>query len=309
MIQFTTWPSSLAHWSPDRDSPFYLELYGETNPELDERYLEVLSLAEEQQGLKEGARLAPLYEYCWTLGHLDDDRKHTWGELAEKAAEVYLYFPSTGGWRIQELVATVKYLCPAREHASLLQEAAHMFATAQPIIEDASKLAAGAAWIPGAGIAATGTAALLDTIAKLKITSVPPAQGYDWSVQKVARHISGEGLVHGVKWILPRKMFVELGTRLTGSIALSIVPAELQSDSSKNKRYSPQRRSIRATAVIHEHPAIMREGRPLISLPEPGGFLELQVQPKLNKKAISPKAASNQQSSHEGSRDAEPVAG
>jgi hypothetical protein len=308
MLQFTTWPSNLAHWTSEKDGRFYLELYGETKPEVDERYVEVLSLAEEQHGLKEGARLAPLYEYCWSLGYLDDDTKHSsesWGNLAETAAEVYLYFPSAGGWRIQELVATVKYLCPAREHASLLQEAAHMFATAQPIIEDASKLAGSAAWVPGVGMAATGTAALLDTIAKLKVTSVPPAKGYEWSVQKVARHVSGEGLVHGVRWILPKKMFVELGTRLTGSIALSIVPAQLQSDAGRTERQSLERRPIRASAVIYEHPAILREDE-RISLPE-DGFLELQVQPR--RAVIRRRAAASEQATREGLLDAEAVAG
>jgi hypothetical protein len=308
MIQFVTWPSNLAHWNSEKDPPFYLELYGETRPELDERYVEVLSLAEEQHGLIEGARLAPLYEYCWSLGYLDDDTKHaseSWGNLAETAAEVYLYFPSVGGWRIQELIATVKYLCPAREHASLLQEAAHLFATAQPIIEDASKLAGHAAWVPGVGMAATGTAALLDTMAKLKVTSVPPAKGYEWSVQKVARHVSGEGLLHGVRWTLPKKLFVELGTRLTGSIAISMVPSELQSDTAKTERDSFERRPIRATAVIHAHPAILREGK-AVSLPE-RGFLELQVQPE--RTVSRRRVAADRQTTREGLLDAEPVAG
>jgi hypothetical protein len=308
MIQFVTWPSDLARWNSGEDPPFYLELYGEARPELDERYVEVLSLAEEQHGLKEGARLAPLYEYCWSLGYLDGETKHTsenWGNLADIAAEVYLYFPSVGGWRIQELVATVKYLCPAREHASLLQEAAHMFATARPIIEDASKLAGSAAWIPDVGMAATGTAALLDTIAKLKITSVPPAKGYEWWVQKVVRHVNGEGLVHGVRWVLPKKLFVELGTRLTGSIAISVVPAELQSDTGEIERDSLERRPIRAAAVIHAHPAILRQGK-VISLPE-RGFLELQVQPE--RTASSRRAAADRQTTREGLLDTEPVAG
>jgi hypothetical protein len=307
MIQFVTWPSDLAHWNLEKDGPFYLELYGETRPEVDERYVEVLSLAEEQHGLKEGARLAPLYECCWSLGYLDHETKHSpesWGNLADTAAEVYLYFPSAGGWRIQELIATVKYLCPARDHVSLLQEAAHLFATAQPIIEDASKLAGSASWVPGMGMAATGTAALLDTIAKLKLTSVPPAKGYEWSVQKVARHVTGEGLLHGVKWTLPKKLFVELGTRLTGSIAISVVPAELQSDPGRAEPDSLERRPVRASAVIHAHPAILRGGK-AISLPA-HGFVELQVQPK--RTVGTRRATSDRQKTREGLLDAEPVA-
>jgi hypothetical protein len=284
MIEFVTWPSNLAERSAEEDRRFYLELYGEIQPEVDERYVEVLSMAEEHQGLKEGARLAPLYEYCWNLGCLDDDdMEHAtegWGDLADTAAEVYLYFPTAGGWRVEELVATVKYLCPAREHTSLLQEAAHMFATAQPIIEDVSKLAsASSALAPGIGPAATGTAALLDTIAKLKLTSVPPAEGYDWSVQKVARYLGGEGLVSGVRWVLPKKVFIEFGTRLTGSIALSIVPSKLQSLTDNGEPQSLERLPVRAKAIIHEHAVMPGRGKS-VSLPPKRGFLELQVHPK-----------------------------
>jgi hypothetical protein len=131
----------------------------------------------ESESLKHNADLAPLYEYFWSLGYIDLDEKcgpdSCGGELAETAAEVYLYFPTTGGWRIEELLATIKYLCPAAEHASLLQDAAHLFATAQPIIEDASKLAAIGSGMPEIGPVAAGTATLLDVLAKLKITSVP----------------------------------------------------------------------------------------------------------------------------------------
>jgi hypothetical protein len=284
MIQFVTWPSDIAEWSVEEDGRFYLELYGEIQPEVDDRYVEVLSMAEEHQGLKEGARLAPLYEYCWNLGCLVDDdnieqETEAWGDLADIAAEVYLYFPTAGGWRIEELVSTVKYLCPAREHTSLLQEAAHMFATAQPIIEDVSRLAsASSALAPGIGPAATGTAALLDTIAKLKLTSVPPAEGYDWSVQKVARYLSGEGLVSGVKWVLPKKLFREFGTRLTGSIALSVVPSRLQSPTNNGEPQSFERLPVRAKAIIHEHALMPGRGRS-VCLPK-RGFLELQVHPK-----------------------------
>jgi hypothetical protein len=48
-------------------------------------------------------------------------------------------------------------------------------------------------------------------------------------VQKVAEHVRGEGLLHGVKWSIPKKLFIEFGARLTGSIALNIVPTTLQS--------------------------------------------------------------------------------
>src|SRR5262249_27312591 len=144
------------------------------------------------------------------------------GELAETAAEVYLYFPTAGGWRAEEMLATIKYLCPGREHASILQNAAHMFSTVQPIVEDASKLAEAGAVLPDGGRVAASTARLLDTITRLKITSVPPTDGYEWYVQKVSQHVPGQGLILGVKWTISKKLFVEFGSRLTGSVAVNI---------------------------------------------------------------------------------------
>jgi hypothetical protein len=140
---------------------------------------------------------APLYEYYWSLGFVDLDGKcgpGTWGgELGETAAEVYFYFPTTGGWRAEELVATIKYLCPSKEHTSHLQDAANMFASAQPIVEDVSKLASVGSMLPGVGPIAASSAVLLNAIARLKITSVALTSDYVWSVQKVAS-VQGDGL-------------------------------------------------------------------------------------------------------------------
>jgi hypothetical protein len=129
-----------------------------------------------------------MYEYYWSLGFVDLDGKcgpDTWGgELAQTAAEVYLYFPTTGGWRVEEMLATIKYLCPSREHLSHLKDAAEMFSAAKPIVEDASKLASVGSMLPGVGPIAASSAVLLNTIARLKITSVAPTNDYVWSVQK-----------------------------------------------------------------------------------------------------------------------------
>src|SRR5579863_791495 len=58
------------------------------------------------QGL---ARIADIQ--TWSLGYIDLDGNcgpDSWGgELADTAAEVYLYFPTTGGWQIEELLATI----------------------------------------------------------------------------------------------------------------------------------------------------------------------------------------------------------
>jgi hypothetical protein len=242
-------------------------------------------MPEEDRGVGQCTNLAPLYEYYWSLGYIDHGGKYgpsSWGgELADTAGEVCLYFPTTGGWRVLELLATIKYLCPAKEHASLLQEAAHTFATAQPIVEDASKLAAVGSGLPGVGPIAAGTAVLLDTIGRLKVTSVPPSSGYEWFVQRVTRHIQGEGLAHGIKWSIPKKMFVEFGTRLKGSIAVSVIPSRLQSSSEESDNIRLKRLPLRATATMHLHPGLLQQSKSVL-LPREDEFLKLEIHPRVS---------------------------
>ena len=280
MIEYVTWPNDIPQWNREEDHCFYLEAFGEANPRITPEYARS-PLPENDKGLNDCANPAPLYEYFWSLGYIDLDGKcgpGSWGgELADTAAEVYLYFPTIGGWRAEELLATIKYLCPAREHASVLQSAAHMFATVQPIFEDASKLAAAGSMLPGVAPVAASTAVLLDAIARLKVTSVPPDSGYVWSVQKVAQHAQGEGLLHGIKWTISKKLFVEFGSRLTGSIAVNIVPSALQV-SERPEQIKPRRLPLRARAVMHLHPVRSRKEKP-VPLPS-SGFLELEIEPK-----------------------------
>jgi hypothetical protein len=280
MIEYVTWPHNIDQWNREEDHFFYLEVFGESSPRITPEYTQ-LPLSEENGSLTRCTNLAPLYEYYWSLGYIDLDGKcgpHSWGgELADTAAEVHLYFPTTGGWRIEELLATIKYLCPAREHASLLQEAAHMFAAAQPIVEDASKLAGVGSMLPGVGPIAASTATLLDVIARLKVTSVPPTSGYEWYVQKVTHHVQGEGLLQGVKWTISKKLFVEFGSRLTGSIALNIIPSILQPSSGESDHIQFRRLPIRARAIMKLHPRRLQEDKP-VPLPK-DGFLELEIEP------------------------------
>ena len=282
MIEYVTYPRTIARWNHEEDL-FFLEVFGETSPRLNPEYLQ-LPLPEEDRAVRQSTNLAPLYEYYWSLGYIDHGGKRgpsNWGgELADTAAEVCLYFPTTGGWRVQELLATIKYLCPAKEHASLLQEAAHMFATAQPIVEDASKLAAIGSGLPDVGPIAAGTAVLLDTIGRLKVTSVPPSSGYEWYVQRVTRH-QEEGLAHGVKWSIPKKMFVEFGARLKGSIAVSVIPSMLQSPSEESNDVRLKRLPLRATATMHLHPGLLQESKSVL-LPPGDGFLELWIHPRVS---------------------------
>ena len=179
------------------------------------------------------------------------------------------------------MLATIKYLCPSREHLSHLKDAAEMFSAAKPIVEDASKLASVGSMLPGVGPIAASSAVLLNTIARLKITSVAPTNDYVWSVQKVAR-VQKDGLLQGVKWTISKNLFVELGSRLTGSIAVNIIPSRLQSSSERSGNETGDIRlkplPIRAAAVMHLHP--QRFGKDeLVPLPSKG-FLELEIKPR-----------------------------
>jgi hypothetical protein len=224
MIEVASYPSDLKTWDPENDR-FYLELFGETNPLLNDKYAEVVP-AGPIDGAVQSSQPAPVYEYWWTIGHLGYWGDSFWGHLQDPAARVYMYFPAWGGWRIKEVVAAVKYLSPTAEQQSMWNAAARDWQTLQPIVADASQLAG--ALGPGPGTAAGGAASLLSTIAKLKINSVPQTAGFPWSVGKVAYLRPDAGVMQGITWTLPKKMFTVLGGRLTGSIALSFIPARYQ---------------------------------------------------------------------------------
>src|SRR5579875_2858709 len=95
-----------ATWKPD-DQPFYLEVYGETSPLVDEALAEVVPANGSDP---KSTADAPVYEYWWTLGHPGTAAEHhhwyqpkpgvtpAWLDLQETAARVYLYFPASAGW-------------------------------------------------------------------------------------------------------------------------------------------------------------------------------------------------------------------
>lgn len=239
-IESVSYPDALTAWNPD-EQPFYLELYGETSPVLDLHYAEASSSSADEAGMSTG-KAVPIYEYFWTLGHPGLPRQDggplsflhgdgtghhqtaeaLWGHLRDDpAARVYVYFPLGGGWRIKELVATVKYLSPIREEHTLMDQAAKDWKQVQPAAATASQVAGLAS--PFLGPVGVGAASALSAIAKVKLTSVPQAKGFEWSAAKVT--FPGQsGPMQGVMWELPRKMFELLGGRLTGSLAVSFVP-------------------------------------------------------------------------------------
>jgi len=123
MIEVVSHPTDLATEDP-KDPPFYLQVYGQTEPLLEITYAEVVPAVGE---MATTITSTPIYEYWWTIGHPGQGPEHhhlwpgrpkdqsLWKKLDNPVARVYLYFPVHAGWRIKELVATVKYLSPVHD--------------------------------------------------------------------------------------------------------------------------------------------------------------------------------------------------
>jgi hypothetical protein len=235
MIEVASCPANLATWKAD-DQPFYLEVCGETSPLVDRLYA-LVGPPTADSGSADGSSdpaappavgpSGPIYQYWWTIGHSASSEQYQriWSKLQdEAAARVYLFFPRHGGWRIKELVATVNYLHPFREHTTWWNHFADEWKNiVSPTIADASSITG---MVPAPAFA--GASALLGTIAKLQVNSVPQVGDFSWSVGKVTMQHGTYGAMQGVMWTLPKHMFTDLGSRLTGSIALSIIPAPIQ---------------------------------------------------------------------------------
>lgn len=273
---------------PGRTSSYYLELYGETRPVLASNYAQVLP-AGPAGGGAETATVTPIYEYWWTIGHeLDIYCEHTlhllgrrprhfhgfWGALGEvdgAAARVYLYFPVNANWRIKELTATLKYLSPAPEQHSWLRDLFGHWQHAAPLVQDASSIAK-LIPTPATAAVAEGLAAL----AKLQLNSVPPSQEINWSAMKVTHGKPPDGIMQGVVWNLPQSVFTRLGSRITGSLALSFIPAHMQEpDTVLRDMAKPLAAALKAHAVVYG-PDIKK-----VWAPGPGtdNWLSLMIKP------------------------------
>ena len=209
--------------------PFYLELLGETSPFVDESFAEVVPAG---QSAVQRTSDAPVYEYWWNLGHPGQPKRKRvafwrgtrgdvpWEKLADPAAHIYVYFPISSGWRVNEFAATLKYLSPVPEQHRGLQSASKDFQAIQPLVGDAASLAG---LLPGAGVASKW----LGAMANLRLSSLPQDEELNWSVGKVTFG-SQRGLMQGVMWTIPRSVFLRLGGRLSGSLAVSFLSARFQ---------------------------------------------------------------------------------
>jgi hypothetical protein len=234
VIRVASFPQDLGAWDQDAH-PYYLEVFGEAEPVLDMAHAEVIPAGGAVAGT---TTPTPIYEYWWTIGHggtkpehrhLFENRKKLdlWHRLEDVAARVYMYFPISGGWRAQELVASAKYLSPVANQSDWTAKAAADWQRMQPILAGAGQAAAALGAVPGVGAVAAGASPILSAMSKLQVGNVPQGvKGFDWYVEKVtvpasARH----GVMQGIVWAIPKRMFELLGGRLTGSLALSFVPA------------------------------------------------------------------------------------
>lgn len=278
MIEVASAPAPMSAWDPEGSS-FYLEVSGETSPVLAPAYGAVQAPHDDDDQSR-----AAIYEYWWSLGHPGDGgesehwrrhlrqgRRPAWERLDSPAARVYLYFPTDNGWRAKEVATSVKYLAPAREEATLLEKASSDFKKVQPALADAGEMASKLNAVPAVGGAASAAASILTAVARVKLGSVPQVDGYQWTVAKVAT-ASRTGFAQGVMWTLPAKMFSELGSRITGSVAVSLIPAGRQGQSvSTEPDIRPA--DLMASAVI------CHDGR-TTSVPK-ADFVRLRIAPRI----------------------------
>ena len=275
MIEVATAPPDLRSWDFN-EQPFYLEIYGDTAPVLASRFAEVQPAGPED-GSPQTATSTPIYQYWWTLGRSADQAQYDqiWSKMQDEVAgRVYFFFPLDGGWRIKELVATVNYLHPLRERTDWWNKFAddwkNIFA---PTIADASSLAG---LVPNPAFA--GASTLLGTIAKLQVNSVPQVADFQWSVGKTTATHPEYGVLQGVTWALPKRMFTDLGSRLTGSVALSFIPSYRQREDPRKWDVPPPQPEVRpllAHAVMYRPHGSQGD----IWVPGEMSFISLQIRP------------------------------
>jgi hypothetical protein len=195
----------------------WLEVYGETKPTMN-------------WGTVKAPANGGLYEYRWGFGYskasFSDPRPKTesrWRGRRSKrshserldypAAHVRLFFAADCNWRVSEILATVKHLSPVQEEQTWREELAKDFTAIAPVIGVAGKAAADAAGMPELGSVA-------EAVGRLKLTSVPQANGAKWFVRRIDR-VWSKSLFHGIEWELSLGLLLQLGTRVTGGLLTS----------------------------------------------------------------------------------------
>lgn len=108
-------------------------------------------------------------------------------------------------------------------------------------------------------------------ISKLQVGTVPQdVKGFDWYVEKVTVPAAAHhGVMQGVAWAIPKKMFELLGGRLTGSLALSFIPSAAAGQAQWQARKLP----------MLSHAAVYSD-RETSWVPARNQFVELPLSPR-----------------------------
>jgi hypothetical protein len=281
MITVASFPADLGIWDQDQH-PFYLEVLGESEPVMDASHCEVVPPGRADVT---DTSATPVYEYWWTIGHGGSRPEHNhlfesrakldlWHRLDPVAARVYLYFPISGGWRVQELAASAKYLRPVQNQSDWTEKAAEEWQRLQPILAGASQAAGVLTAVPGVGVAAASMAPVLSAVSKLQLGAVPQGvKGFDWYVEKVTfPAAAGHGVMQGVMWAIPKEMLELLGGRLNGSLAVSFIPTAAVGQESP----------LVQTLPVLAHAAVYSDGE-AIWAPARNKFVELPLTPRMPK--------------------------
>jgi hypothetical protein len=279
MLQTASYPASLPQTWDTETYPYYLELFGETQPYIDESYAEILPAGSSEGMTPQQGSYVSIYQYWWTVGCHQDTHKHylpheNEGDEAAIWATISLYFPISGGWRMKELLPTIRDLKPFHEQVHGWQELSKTWNEIAPVFSGVAALP-----LRMVNPLMSIPLALLPSFSKLHINTVQPEKDCLWSVEKVSR-LTKYGLMQGVTWNIPKKLFRKLGGRLTGSLAVCFIPSQRQQsieDLQRQAEYHPQ--PLLAQAVLglahHERRYIPAQSNPS----SPDDFLELYVAP------------------------------
>jgi hypothetical protein len=308
MIERVTDPPDLTDWNPTDGESMYLEFYGETRPVINTAYAEVLAAGGAVDGTPQtGSAPAPVYEYWWTIGHpggvpTDHSKAEKifhhgagsfWQRLEEEAAQVVVSFPLEKGWRIKELTTTLKYLSPAKKQGDLWNDLGSAWKVLAPLLGTAGAIAGG---LPGAAISKAAEATevnakplhtsgdILDALGKLSLNSVPAGDTFKWSVAKMTERLD-DSPTQSILWQIPREIFMSLGGRITGSVAVSFMPDSKQRPGQVGEgKPTVERGNASCRAVIHAKDGGMHYA-PARDHADSESYLSLAIEPKLPAKA------------------------
>jgi len=178
----------------------FLEISGECEPLVspDEQNIEEV---------KERKKISSLsaYNYRWTLGITGETANWINGLSNEDNAILvqFLFNTHQTGYRVRELATTIRQLAPLRDKPKLSDVFNKILRTAKPLIGGAGELIGGPAKI------------IASAVSQLQIDSVSPEE-FKWYVKSFTSFNHEQG----IEWCLSKKLFENLGNRISGGVAV-----------------------------------------------------------------------------------------